>query len=138
MVFSPYSRVFHVHLCVIFLLFFNMVSERGEETLETLAVTDENNPRQDPPPPSPMESTAESAVQAAVHQYLRSLNPNAATAFFQSLLPQSRNPSAAPLRFIRRRLGTIDLLLRSTNKSLAIPIYISRHSSLLHSHTSWR
>lgn len=71
-----------------------------QETLETLAAVDENNPRQDLPPylplpSSPMESATESAVQTAVHQYLRSLNPDAATALFQSLSPPSQNPSSA-------------------------------------------
>ena len=64
-----------------------MVSERGDETLETLAVINENNPRQDPLPylplpPSPMEFAVQAAIQAAVHQYLRSLNPDAAAALF--------------------------------------------------------
>ena len=80
-----------------------MVSEFGDETLETLAVIDENEPQHILPPP-PMESTivAESAVQEVVDRYVRSLSPSEAAVFFHSLAlstgfmaAASQNPNTA-------------------------------------------
>lgn len=73
-----------------------MVSKHGDETLETLAVVDKNESRQDLPspppylPPSPMEST----VQEAVDRYLLSLNPSAVAALFQNQPPPSYKPAS--------------------------------------------
>lgn len=44
--------VFHINLVFLFPSNFNMVSECGDETLETLAVVDEKDSRQDLLPPS--------------------------------------------------------------------------------------